>query len=69
MAIAIKKLIPWQLTPLQLICGQAFCIGAALILYISIANALFIDVYGVNYLPFAFIISAVCIPVLQYQQC
>ena len=66
MAIVLKKLLPWQLSPLQLICSQAFCIGAALILYISIANALFIDIYGVSYLPFIFIISAGFIPIFAF---
>ncbi|MFK7800544.1 MAG: cyclic nucleotide-binding domain-containing protein [Anaerolineae bacterium] len=66
MALLLKKVLPWQLSPIQLICSQAFCIGAALILYISIANALFIENFGSDFLPLIFIIAAVTIPALSF---
>ncbi|MFT5192999.1 MAG: AAA family ATP:ADP antiporter [Candidatus Promineifilaceae bacterium] len=58
MARLLKQIFPWELSPIQLMCGQAFCAGASLILYVSVAITLFIEAYGANYLPLVFIVSA-----------
>ncbi|MEM9776464.1 MAG: hypothetical protein AAF902_17940, partial [Chloroflexota bacterium] len=58
----LRVFIPWQMTRIQLVSVQAFCIGACSVIYLALANAFFLTYFEPTDLPWVLLTAAGVVP-------